>query len=196
MTLRYPAPGRIEQDPAAWYEIPCELIREVCAGLAPDEVKGIGVSSQGISFVPVGAAFRPLSDGISWLDTRAEDETAEMAAAFPREAFFTVTGKHLSPCYTLPKLLWLKNHEPALFARTDRFLMPLDYLTARLCGEAVTDATMAGGTMLYDLSASAWSRKLCDAFGIPAEKLPAILPTTALAGRLNEESKRLTCLSD
>ena len=195
LSLRYPAPDRIEQDPAAWYEIPCELIREVCEGLAPGAVKAIGVSSQGISIVPVDDAFLPLADGISWLDTRAEEETAGMTAAVSREAFFTVTGKHASPCYTLPKLLWLKKREPSLFAAADRFLMPLDYLTARLCGEAVTDATMAGGTMLYDLSAASWSRALCDRFGIPSEKLAEIRPTTAFAGWLNEGSKRLTGLA-
>lgn len=195
LSLSYLAPGWIEQDPAAWYEIPCELICEVCEDTEPGEVKAIGISSQGISLLPVDNNFRPLADGISWLDTRAETELAKMLQTVPTEELFDETGIHASAAYSLPKLIWLKKHDPKLFEDAYKFLMPLDYLTARLCGEAVTDATMAGGTMLFSLRESRWSSRLCRLFGIPEEKLPRIMSTSAMAGFLNDASKRLTGLS-
>ncbi len=195
LSLLYPAVGQVEQSPNDWYETPCQLIREVCSGVEAGAVKAIGISSQGISMVPVDSSFRPIANGISWLDTRAEEELAEMLQVVSEDQWFAITGKHPSTSYSLPKLLWLKKHRLSLFEQADMFLMPLDYLTARLCGNAVTDATMAGGTMLYSLSEHDWSSELCRIFGIPKNKLPKIFATSMSAGWLNEESKRLTGLS-
>jgi len=195
LSLLYPNPGQIEQSPYDWYETPCQLIREVCRDCMPGSVKAIGISSQGISIVPVDESFEPLSNGISWLDIRADRELEEMLQVMPEKQWFAITGKHPSTSYSLPKLLWLKKNQSALFEKAHMFLMPLDYLTARLCGNTVTDATMAGGTMLYNLQEKAWSKKICQAFGIPQEKLPDILPTTALAGWMNEESKKIAGLT-
>jgi xylulokinase len=192
--LLYPRQGEIEQSPECWYEIPCALMCEVCTGIDPAAVRAIGISSQGISVVPTDGDFRPLRDGVSWLDARAEAELSDMLAAMPEEAWFARTGKHASALYTLPKLLWLKRHEPDAFRDAAHFLMPLEYLTARLCGCAVTDPTMAGGTMLYDLAEEGWSAELCRAFGVPEEKLARIAPSCTPAGYLNAESQRLTGL--
>ncbi len=189
-----PRPGEIEQSPECWYEIPCALIRAVCASVDPAAVRAIGISSQGISVVPTDGGFCPLRDGLSWLDARAEAELSDMLSAIPEEAWFARTGKHASALYTLPKLLWLKRHEPDVFRDAAFFLMPLDYLTARLCGNAVTDPTMAGGTMLYDLVSQGWSAELCRAFGVPEEKLARIAPSCTPAGYLTPGSQRLTGL--
>ena len=195
--LSYPGPGMVEQSPECWFEVPCGLITRLCAGIEPEQIKAIGVSSQGISVIPVDGDFKPLPgcSGISWLDTRAEAELREALGVISEDEFFAVTGKHPSPLYTLPKLLWLKKHRPEAFSRAQKLLMPLDYLTARLCGRAVTDATMAGGTMLYDLDRGEWSVKLCDALGIPAEKLAEVRPTGAAAGFLGAEACALTGLT-
>jgi len=192
--LLYPNPGEIEQSPICWYETPCTLIRKVCENIDPSAVRAIGISSQGISVVPVDREFRPLSDGISWLDMRAETELSDILKTITEKDLFAVTGKHASAAYTLPKLLWMKHHRPEVFESVAMFLMPLDYLTARLCSNAVTDASMAGGTMLYSLEEHCWSEYLCSTFGIPSEKLPKTMPTSAMAGYLNSESQRLTGL--
>lgn len=193
--LLYPDTEKTEQAPFCWYEVPCELIREVCADIDSSFVKAIGISSQGISVLPVDASFHPLCDGISWLDTRAKSEFYEILGIISDEELFKITGKHASASYSLPKLLWLKKHRREIFDKAAMFLMPLDYLTARLCGNVVTDATMAGGTMLYSLADNRWSEQLCNTFGIPLSKLPRLLPTSCLAGSLNEESQKLTGLT-
>nr|WP_231979603.1 FGGY family carbohydrate kinase [Tessaracoccus coleopterorum] len=85
------------------------------------------------------------------------------------------TGKPLSGSYTLPKLLWLARHEPEVVARTSSFLLPMDFLLLRLTGRAVTDHTLAGGTMAYRLDTFAWDTELLEAVGIAPSTLPEIV---------------------
>ena len=193
--LATPAPGWAEQSPECYYEIPCRLIKKLAEAVPGGSVRALGISSQGITVIPVGRDGKPLCDAISWLDTRAEEELSEILSETPEEELNRITGKHPSALYSLPKLMWLKKHRPEVFGNAERFLMPMDYLTFRLCGRAVTDATMAGGTMLYDLGERKWSEKLCGKYGIPSEKLPEVLPTTSFAGYMNRESLELTGLS-
>ena len=86
--LSYPESGFVEQDPAAWYEVPCGLIRQVLeeTRTSGDDVGAVGISSQGISIVPVDEAFEPIAPGISWLDARATAEVGRMLDEFSREA--------------------------------------------------------------------------------------------------------------
>ncbi len=190
----FPRPGWAEQDPAAWYEVPCELLREVTEGIDRDAVCAVGLSSQGISFVPVDPENRPLSVGISWLDARAEVQAACLSERFGASELFRRTGKPVNPVYTLPKLLWLRTHDPALFDSADAFLMPMDYFLARAVGKRWTDPTMAGGTMLLDLDTGAWAEDLCEAAGIPLRKLPRVMPVGTNAGLFNDETRRRTGL--
>ena len=107
-----------------------------------------------------------------------------------------MTGKHPSPLYTLPKLIWLKKHRPELFEKAAMFLMPMDYIIARLTGKAITDPTMAGGTMLFDINKRQWSSALADLCGISLKKLPPVLLAGTFAGRINAETAALTGLSE
>lgn len=189
----FPAPGSVEQDPAAWYEVPCDLLREALqrSGLPGHSVQAIGFSSQGISVVPTDEAFRPLRRGISWLDVRAREELEDMLQSFPADDWFRMTGKHVNAAYTLPKLLWLKKHEPMVMREARWFLMPMDYCIAHMTGRPVTDPTMASGTMLSDLHGS-WRDDLTGAFGICTEKLAAVRPCGTVAGGLSGESAART----
>lgn len=192
--LLYPAEGFIEQDPRDWYETPCSLIRALAENIDKKDIRAIGISSQGISFVPVDQRNLPLSDAICWLDTRAGTELRELLSAVPGEKLFDITGKHPSELYTLPKLMWLKKHRRELFERSAMFLMPMDYAIARLTGKVVTDPTMAGGTMLFDINKRQWSTELADLCGIPVKKLPPVLLSGTNAGRINAQTAALTGL--
>ena len=169
----YPKAGWVEQDASLWYEGVCRVLSRLNAYRKQKEV-GIAVSSQGISVVPVDADLRPLCPALSWLDNRAEEETAFLAALMPREEWFSITGKFLSPAYTLPKLLWLEKHRPELYAKAHKFLLPMDYLHARMTGRAVTDHTLAAGTMVYDVHAAGWSERLLAAAHLTADRLAEI----------------------
>lgn len=189
----FSAPGCAEQNPAAWYEVPCTLLREALqrSGLSGCQVNAVGFSSQGISFVPTDGAFRPLRKGISWLDVRAQEELSDMLQLFSADDWFRMTGKHINAAYTLPKLLWLKKNEPQVMREARWLLMPMDYCIARMVGRPVTDPTMASGTMLSDLH-GCWRDDLTRAFGISAEKLASVRPCGTVAGGLNEQSAART----
>ncbi len=166
----------IEQDPCAWWELTCRAVREAltAARAGGREKCAVAVSSQGISFVPVDSAGQPIGNAINWLDTRAVDECAQILALFPERELFQLTGKRASPSYVLPKLLWLRSHEPERWQATAVVLMGHDYLVNRMCGAWVTDHSMAGGTLLYDLTAQDWSDRLLAATGLRRALLPAI----------------------
>ncbi len=192
-TLITGSDGMVECDPRFWFELPCSLIRRITDRFGADDITALAVSSQGLSILPVDEDFMPLRQGISWLDTRADAECREIFALCPDIS--ERTGKPYNPQYTLPKLIWLKKYELALFERAHMFLMPLDYLCARLTGAAVTDHSMAGGSMLYEPEKCVFSTDLAERFGIPIEKLPKIEACGYSIGRLTEEGAALTGLS-
>lgn len=166
----------IEQDPQAWWELTARAIGQALAAANADRsaVAGIAVSSQGISFVLLDEAGRPLGNAISWLDGRAVAQCTAILERYRAEDLFRRTGKRAAPFYVLPKLLWIRQQQPDVWRRARRLLLGHDYLVYQLCGEQVTDHSMAGGTLLYDLHGQDWSQELLEAFDIPRELLPSV----------------------
>jgi xylulokinase len=178
--------SRIEQDAEEWWSAAAEVTREAVAGagIDPAAVAGLAVSSQGITVVPVDGGGAPLRGALTWMDTRALDQARRVARRFGEKRIFALTGKRCSEQYTLPKLLWLQEHEPRILDECARLLMPLDFLTERLTGECLTDPSMASGTMLFDVGRRAWSARILDAFGLDERKLPGVVPGAAAVGAL------------
>lgn len=183
--LRFPEAGHIEQRAQDWLDVSLRAARRALDAL-PDRgaVEALSISSQGIAFVPVDAAFEPIADAISWLDTRGEGMLDALRALVPEEEIVRRSGKPLLGAYTLPKLLWMKRHRPEIYARAAYFLLPMDYLIAQLTGRCVTDYTMAGGTMLFDVARLEWDEALAAACGIALAKLPQVLAAGTVAGTL------------
>jgi xylulokinase len=174
--LLRPSPGVVEQDADEWWALTQKAIRQAIssAGVAGDTVRALSISSQGISFVPVDKEGRTLGMSINWLDTRATVEVETIRRHYSDAELFTLTGKRASPAYVLPKLLWLREHEPDVYRHTHKFLMGHDYLIFKFSGQFVTDHTMAGGTLLYDITRQDWSPDLTDAFDIAVGQLPEV----------------------
>lgn len=166
----------IEQDANQWWNLTKQAIKESVkrTGVDPKVIKGICVSSQGIAFVPVDKDCIPLRNAISWLDTRAVEETRTILGKFDKLHIFKVTGKRINEAYVLPKVIWLKRNEPQNYNRAYKFLMAHDFIIAKLCGALVTDHTMASGTLLYDIKQQDWSREITEAFGLEVNKFPEI----------------------
>jgi xylulokinase len=194
----------IEQDPQVWWDATCRAIDLALdaadaasrGGMKPrDRVSAIAVSSQGISFVCLDEAGSHLGNAISWLDNRADAECQTILERYDAAALFGITGKRAAPFYLLPKLLWLREHRPDTWIRTRSVLMGHDYLVHRLCGERITDHSMAGGTLLYDLQALDWSAALLDAFDIPRAWLPELRWSGTAVGSLSPQVARALGLS-
>ncbi|MHB1296076.1 MAG: xylulokinase [Anaerolineae bacterium] len=190
-TFEYPliklSPEFVEQDADGWWALTQQAIREAVAraGIPGEAVQALSVSSQGISFVPIDAAGHCLRPAINWLDTRASAEAEEVRAALGDEALYALTGKRPSAAYVLPKLLWLRRHEPEILQRTARFLLAHDLLLYRLCGATLTDYSLAGGALLLDLRTLSWSRDLLARFDLDAGQLPDLAWAGTRAGDLD-----------
>jgi xylulokinase len=178
--------SEIEQDANLWWEVTKNLVKKSLkkAGIQPGLVKGMSISAQGISFVPVDRACTPLRNALSWLDTRAKEQRNRLLQVFDEKSLFSITGKRVSEAYVLSKLLWVKEWEPRLYARTYKFVMALDFVIAKLCGEFVTDHTMASGTLFYDITEQTWSSKILESFDLDADKLPEIVWSGTPVGTL------------
>ena len=175
--------GFVEQDANLWLELVCRgmaYVREDCA----ETICGISVSTQGISVVPVDEKGTPLANAITWLDVRAGEENEALLAAVGADEIYRITGKFANPCYTLPKLMWLKKHAPALYAAARKFLLPLDFLNFHLAGRAVCDYSVAGGIMAYDLQEKCYSQKLLEAAGVDEKLLPEVACMGTFVGGL------------
>jgi xylulokinase len=179
------SPIHIEQDADLWWQSVKLTIRNVVSQAGADGLRSISISSQGISLVPVDKDGEPLTNAISWLDMRAQEQEDRIDARFGKEKIYRVTGKRATACYTLSKLVWLMEHHPDIYQKAHKLLLPLDFIQYRLCGEAVTDHTMAGGTMFYDIHAQQWSDEILDDQGIDMAKLPGISWSGQAIGKIS-----------
>src|SRR5207302_8795622 len=164
-----------EQDPGDWW-------RAVQAVLARLPEGPNGLSGQMHGLVVLGADDRVLRPAILWNDQRTGAECAEIEARVGLERLIALTGNRALPGFTAPKLVWLRNHEPDVFARIRRILLPKDYVRLRLTGEHAIDAADASGTLLFDVAHRRWSDEVCAALDVPLGWLPPVQESTAIGG--------------
>ncbi len=182
-----PRPGWSEQDPQAWWGAMCDALDALKAAhpAALAAVEAIGLSGQMHGAVLLDEADRVLRPCILWNDTRASDECAILEGRFP--GLHAVTGNLAMPGFTAPKLVWAARHEPDVFARTRRVLLPKAWLRLAMTGEAVEEMSDASGTLWLDVGRRAWSEAALAATGLPAEAMPRLVEGNAPAGRLRPE---------
>ncbi len=193
-TLETPGPNMVEQDASAWSTHACEVIRQAARGVDPASILGVGITSQGISFVLTDEAFNPLHTAVSWLDTRCGEQCARILADDTPEAFFRMTGKSGADGYTLPGMLWMFEHHPELREKAKRCLMPMDFAIAFLTGKAVSDRTMWAGSLMLELSTQSWNEPMIRRYGIDPSILPSLQDTGSIAGGLTARAAELTGL--
>ncbi|MBK5947079.1 xylulokinase [Rhodobacter veldkampii DSM 11550] len=183
LAVSRPAEGWAEQSPADWIGAAESVLGQLAArGLGA--VKGIGLSGQMHGAVLLSASDDVLRPCILWNDTRAHREAAELDAD-PR--FRAISGNIVFPGFTAPKLVWVARHEPAVFARVARVLLPKDYLRLWLTGEAVADMSDAAGTSWLDTGARDWSDDLLAATGMTRAQMPRLVEGAAVSGHLRPE---------
>lgn len=166
----------IEQDADLWWSRALETMEDALTNgpVSPKEIKAISVSSQGIATVPIDEDGNTLDNAISWLDGRAEKELAMLEQRYGFEELYNRTGKRLSSPYSLSKLIWFRNHRSEIYEKAWKILLPMDFIQYKLSGKCVTDHTMAGGTMYYNIAAQKWDADILADNGLHIEKLPEI----------------------
>ncbi len=169
-----PHPRWSEQDPGDWWDAMCQSIRRVlrASQVAPAAIQAVGLTGQMHGLVMLGAAGKVLRPAMLWNDGRAQAQCDAIRKALGLERLVRVTGNDAYTGFTAPKLLWVRDHEPAVYRNTRQVLLPKDYIRYRLTGTLATDKAGAGGTLLLDLAARAWSSVMLEALDIPGEWLP------------------------
>ncbi|MEN6564522.1 MAG: FGGY family carbohydrate kinase [Christensenella sp.] len=166
----------IEQDADIWWSKALATMEEVLSkGLvAAKEIKAISISSQGIATVPIDKDGNALDHAISWLDSRAEEEIEMLEKRYGLKALYDRTGKRLSTSYSLSKLIWFRNHRQDIYNRAWKILLPMDFIQFKLSGKCITDHTMAGGTMYYNITDQEWDKAILNDNNLDVEKLADI----------------------
>jgi len=173
--LSTPQAGWAEQDPEDWWRA-----AEACLARLPDGP--VGLSGQMHGLVALGADGSVLRPAILWNDQRTSAECAEIEERIGLDRLVALTGNRALTGFTAPKLLWLRRHEPEVYARIAHVLLPKDYVRFRLTGERMIDAADASGTLLFDVAQRRWSEEVCDALEIPLDWLPPPFESTEIAG--------------
>lgn len=185
LTVSAPLPHWREQDPEDWWTATCSAIGQLRAAHDLRGVRGLGLCGQMHGAVLLDAADQVLRPSILWNDGRSHAECAELEAAEPRT--WDIAGNRAMPGFTAPKLLWVRRHEPALFERIRRVLLPKDWLRLRLTGEAISDMSDAAGTLWLDVGGRRWSPEMLAATGLEERHMPALVEGSARAGVVRPE---------
>ena len=180
-----PKEGWAEQDARRWQSASVSALAGLVRQLGPrSRIHGIGVTGQCPSVVPVDGGGLPLRPGIIYRDNRATAEAAWMCECFGTAALHALTGHVPAAFHTAAKILWLRAHEPEVFARTRRFLQPTDCVVLALTGEVGTDWTMAAATGLLDLRGRCWATGLLANLDLDPDLLPSMRPSWSVTGHL------------
>ena len=192
-----PRAGWAEQDPEEWWDAVVEGIRAVLqtAQVQEGEILALCCDAQMHATIPIGPAGELLSHGVQlWCDKRPSDLVDELAGhSFLPEAV-RIAGSPPVAAWVGFKILWLKRHQPEVYARTWRFLTGAGFVNYRLTGEVGIDWSEASGFFLLDAQTLSWSETLADFLGIDMQKLPAVYPSAQVIGRVSVEAARLTGL--
>ena len=186
--LCFPHPGWSEQDPRDWWTACREGVPELLAGFDAREVRGMGVGGQMHGLVALDETDAVLRPAILWNDGRTAEETAWLNDTVGRPVLSARTGNIAFAGFTAPKLLWMKKHEPELFARIGKIMLPKDYLVYCLTGVHATDYSDASGMLLLDVEHKCWSRDMLALCGISESQMPRLYESFAPVGTLLPET--------
>jgi len=182
--------GRAEQDPHDWWRAFGAATQALLAqtGASASDVACVAMSGQMMGVVLVDEADEAIRPALIWADMRARDEATELARRFGKERGYGLLGHPIDATYCLPKLMWLRDHEPEAWSRATGFLVAKDYVTLRLTGRRCTDPSDASGTNAWEQVAGTWSTELLAAAGVDAALFPEVVPSATVAGGLRAEA--------
>jgi xylulokinase len=182
-----PRPLWAEQDIEGVWGLAIEAMDEAIASSGTRDVAAIGLSVHGEAVTPVDAAGRPLRPTILGMDTRTDAQNAWLREHFGGEALFRRTGMPIHTINTLPKLLWLREHEAEVWARASRFVLVEDFLVGRMTGRWVVSECLASRTQMVDLATGRWDVGILDLLGLDESRLSVIAASGEPAGELSAE---------
>lgn len=191
--------GYSEQDPEEWVSQTLAALNELAAwaveqGIDVEQIEGMSFSGQMHGLVLLNEQHEVLRPAILWNDTRTTKECRAIEAALGRK-LLAVTRNPALEGFTLPKLMWVKAHEPAIYAAASVFVLPKDYLRYRLTGHIAMDYSDAAGTLLLDVANKRWSTDICEALGVDVALCPPLVESFDDVGTIAADLAQQTGLS-
>jgi xylulokinase len=193
--FRSPFPGWAEQDPEDWWRAARKAISEVVAASGGAGIDAVGLTGQMHGAVMLDAAGNVLRSSLIWCDQRTDDECDWLHRVIGRERLIELVANPALPNFTLTKLLWVKRHEPEIFAKIAHVLCPKDYVRYRLTGTYAMDVQEASGTLLLDVANRRWSTEVANIAGIPENWLPQLFESPEVCAHISPEAASLTGLT-
>ncbi|WP_280769661.1 xylulokinase [Salipaludibacillus daqingensis] len=185
--LYHDEPGYSEQDPEDWVHETIAGLKELTDRLEdPSAIEGMSFSGQMHGLVLLGEDLKPLRKAILWNDTRTTAQCRQIEANVGLDKLHEITKNPALEGFTLPKLMWVKEHEKALFEKAKTFVLPKDYLRYRLTSEIHMDYSDAAGTLLLNIAKKKWSEEMCSMNGIPSILCPPLVPSHEQVGKITE----------
>jgi xylulokinase len=194
--FRTPHPGWAEQDPEDWWRAAQEAIRGAIAN-APtpaEPIAAVGLTGQMHGAVMLDKSGKVLRPALIWCDTRTQPQCDWLTKEIGYERLIELTCNPALPNFTLTKILWVKEHEPEVFAQIAQIMCPKDYVRFRLTGTYAIDVQEASGTLLLDVTHRRWSSEVARVAGIPESWLPQVFESPEVCANISAEASGLTGL--
>ena len=192
-----PQNGWAEQDPKDWWDATCVSIKAIMHsagtthGVKPEDVAGIGISGQMHGLVMLDREDNVLRRSIIWCDQRTGEECEQITETLGRDKLIEITANPALTGFTLSKILWVKNHEPELFEKCAKIMLPKDYVRYMLTGEFATEVSDASGMQLLNIAERRWSKEVMDAFDLDSSMFGKMYESYEVTGRLTEGAAAL-----
>src|SRR5580658_8688561 len=188
--MRMERPLWAEQRPENWWDASVTAVCGVlaAAGVSGAEVKAIGLSGQMHGLVMLDGSGSVIRPALIWCDQRSQAQVDAVHAKLGRENVLRYIANPVLTGFTLPKLLWVRDHEPRNFERVRHVLLPKDYVRFRLTGELATEVSDASGTAMFDVVRRRWSVEMMDGLGLDRAILPHDFESVDVTGTISEHA--------
>jgi xylulokinase len=196
--LYQPANGWAEQDPSDWWNATCDGIKHVIkkSGINASKISGIGLSGQMHGLVMLDKDGLVLRNSIIWCDQRTANECAQMNKVIGEDKLIEITANPALTGFTASKILWVQNHEPAIYEKCAHILLPKDYIRYMLTGEYATEMSDASGMQLLDVAKRCWSDQILSKFSIEKSMLGKLYESPDVTGKVHQRAAQQTGLHE
>lgn len=187
----------VEQDPEDWWRAICQTSKNLIAHarIDPRDIAVVSFSGQMMGCLCVDKQGNPLRPSIIWADQRAQAQAAALGEHIPLWDFYRIAGHRNNASYGLQKLMWVRDNEPDIYKKTYKTLNAKDFIICRLTGKFYTEPSDGTSMACMDLIAGKWSERIVSAAGIDGDKLPALVPSTFVAGEVTQAAAAATGLA-
>jgi len=197
LSVSYPDSFSAEQNPEDWWKGFCKLISQLRSRVGDlDKLSAIGLSGQMLGLVLLDRKGNPVRPCILWCDQRSYQEIEEIKQKVSLEELLKYTANTPLTGYWLPKILWLRKHEPPALSQTFKMLLPKDFLRLKLTGAFTTEVSDASSTFLFDVAHRRWSEKMIDLFEINWDTLPQVVESPEITGYVTPQASLETGLPE